>query len=273
MKESDVIKNALQNIGTRIEAPDSLKQRIDFQIVDGFALEGTNSQTRKGVMKMKHMSMKKVVLGVAAACVMVGAIAIAGSGVVSSVGHGSSVPDYTKFEDMGKAETEIGYSVDAVEGFSNGFRFDDIHIIEETLQDESGQSMGKKKNIEISYSRGKDDVAVYVGKMLSVENADFMTSLQWDKTLQVGDVVVGYRYSTYKAVPPNYEPTEEEKKEMENGHLQIGYGSDKIEVSQCSDVMWVKDGVFYEMVGFDVSLSADDLLNMAREIIESGGEG
>ena len=64
-----LIKDALQNTGTRIVASESLKQRIDFQIADRSAKEGH---------KMKRMNMKKVVLGVAAACVMVGTIAIAG---------------------------------------------------------------------------------------------------------------------------------------------------------------------------------------------------
>lgn len=256
-----LIKDALQNTGTRIVASESLKQRIDFQIADRSAKEGH---------KMKRMNMKKVVLGVAAACVMVGTIAIAGSGVVSYMGHGSSIPDYTKFEDMGKAESEIGYSVGCVESFSNGFDMKGIHIIETVLQDESGQTLGEKKSLEITYSKGGEEMDVYCKKLLPVEEADIMEIGEYDRTLETGGITMGYTSSMYKAVPPDYEPTEEDKKAMESGRLQIGDGSAEIETSQYSRVVWVKDGIRYELMGFNVSLNADEMLQMAQEMVENG---
>ena len=53
-----VVKDTLQDIGKKIEASDSLKQRVDFQLENRLKEEH----------KMKHMSMKKVIIGVAAAC-------------------------------------------------------------------------------------------------------------------------------------------------------------------------------------------------------------
>lgn len=254
------IRHTLQNIGTRIEAPDSLKQRIDFRITE---------KLEKEEHKMKHMSMKKIVLGVAAASALIGTIAVAGSGIISYSSHSSSVPDYTKFEDMGKAESEIGYSVDAVESFSNGFVFDGIRIIEDTLEDESGQIAGQEKSLGISYSKGTERMDLYARKLLAIENGSVSGDDEWDKTIQAGDVTVGYTQSTYKAVPPDYEPTEEDKKAQESGRLQIGYGSEKVEVSQYSYAGWIKDGIQYSLSGFDVSVNGDEMLNMAREIIEN----
>lgn len=257
----EIIGDAFKNTGTQIAASESLKQRIDFEIAD---------RSAKEEHKMKRMNIKKVVLGVAAACVMVGTIAVAGSGVVSYVGHGFSVPDYTKFEDMGKAEAEIGYSVGCVESFSNGFRLDGIHIIEDVLRDESGQTMGEKKSLQISYSKGKEEIDVYCEKLLPIEEKDIMAIGEYDRTLEKGGITMGYVSSMYKAVPPDYEPTEEDKKAMESGHLQIGYGSAEIETSRYSRVVWVKDGVRYEVMGFDVSLSADEMFQMAQEMVENG---
>lgn len=257
----EFIRDTLKNTGTRIAASESLKQRIDFQIAD---------RSVKEEHKMKRMNMKKVVLGVAAACVMVGTIAIAGSGVVSYMGHSSSVPDYTKFEDMGKAEAEIGYSVGGVESFSNGFGLQGIHIVEDTLKDESGQTLGEKKSLHITYSKGREEVDVYCEKLLPIEKEDIMELGEYDRTLETDGVTMGYTSSTYKAVPPDYQPTEEDKKAMESGHLQIGYGSAEIKTSQYSRVVWVKDGVRYEIMGFDVSLSADEMLRMAQEMVENG---
>ena len=71
-------------------------------------------------------------------------------------------------------------------------------------------------------------------------------------------------------MPPDYEPTEEDKKAMESGRLQIGYGSAEIETSQYSRVVWVKDGIRYELMGFNVSLNDVEMLQMAQEMVENG---
>lgn len=262
-EEDRLLKNSLQNIGGRIEASDSLKQRIDVQI---------GNRSMKEECRMKHMSIKKVVVGVAAACLAVGMAAIAGNGLISIVGHGSSGSDYTKFEDLEKAEAEIGYSIDAVENFSNGFRFEGIGIIEQAAENEAGEKLGERKTADLEYTKGKDELFIYVSKPFPGESEASFNSMDWDKTLTVGDITVGYSKDTYKAVPPDYELTEEDKANMEKGHFQLAYGTDQVEISQLQCVGWVKDGIQYSMNGFDLSQSADELLNMAKEIIESGAE-
>ena len=111
---------------------------------------------------------------------------------------------------------------------------------------------------------------VYCKKLLPVEEADIMEIGEYDRTLETGGITMGYTSSMYKAVPPDYEPTEEDKKAMESGRLQIGYGSAEIETSQYSRVVWVKDGIRYELMGFNVSLNADEMLQMAQEMVENG---
>lgn len=76
--------------------------------------------------------------------------------------------------------------------------------------------------------------------------------------------------NTYKAVPPDYELTEEDKENMESDNFQLGYGSQEVEVRQYYATIWVKDGKVYDLGGFDLSISADEMLNMAKEIVESG---
>lgn len=258
-----MLKNSLQNIGARIEASDRLKQRIDVQI-------GNRSMKEEG--KMRHLSIKKVAIGVAAACLAVGMVTIAGKGLVSISGHGSSNPDYTKFEDMGKAESAIGYSIDAVENFGNGFQFKGVRIIEQTMDNEAGEKLGERKGVSLDYAKGKDELSVYVSKLFPGESEASVNSGDWDKILKVGDITVGYSKDTYKAVPPDYELTEEDKANMEKGHFQLAYGTDQVEISQSYNVGWIKDGIRYSITGFDLSQSGDELLNMAKEIIESGAE-
>lgn len=261
-KEDDrMLKKALQNIGGQIEASDSLKQRIDAQI---------ENRSMKEESGMKRMSIKKIAVGVAAACLAVGMVTIAGKGLISISGHGSSNPDYTKFEDLEKAEEKIGYSIDAVESFDNGFRFEGIKIIEQTAENEAGEKLGERKGLSLDYVKGKDELSVYVSKLFPGEGEASFSGMDWDKTLAVGDITVGYSKDTYKAVPPDYELTQEDKANMEKGHFQLAYGTEQIEISQSYCVGWIKDGIRYSINGFDLSQSGDELLNMAKEIIESG---
>ncbi len=274
-----MVKRTLHDIGGKIEASDSLKQRIDFQL--GNRLEerlkcrhSSSGFARKGMgIKMKHMSIKKIIIGAAAACLIVGTIVVAGSGAVSITGTSSAIPDYTKFEDMGKAEAEIGYPVDAVESFGNGFRFDDIHIADEILQDESGQVLGEEKSIKIDYSKGKEEVTVFARKILPGENVEGWMNTDADKTLQAGGITVVYSCDTYKAVPVDYEVTEEDKKNMESGHFQLAYGTDQVEINKSHYVGWIKEGVIYTIHGFDLSIGADEMLGMAQEMIGSENNG
>lgn len=111
---------------------------------------------------------------------------------------------------------------------------------------------------------------MFARKILPGENAEALMDINFDKTLQVDGVTVGYSCDTYKAVPVDYELTEEDKKNMESGHFQLAYGTEQVEISKSYYVGWVKDGISYCIQGLDLSINADDMLGMAREIIENG---
>ena len=53
--------------------------------------------------------------------------------------------------------------------------------------------------------------------------------------------------------------------------MQIGYGaeSDEIEESNTQHVSWYEDGILYSIMNFNYDdLSKDDMINMAKEIID-----
>ena len=60
-----------------------------------------------------------------------------------------------------------------------------------------------------------------------------------------------------------------EEKELENkGLLQIGYGSNEIEVSQNQAVIWYEDGISYCILNSNYNdLDKEDMINMAIEVI------
>ena len=61
--------------------------------------------------------------------------------------------------------------------------------------------------------------------------------------------------------------TEEDKAGEARGDFYISVGSQEVEIHQNQTVTWDKDGVHYQLLGFDLSLNAEEMLDMAEEII------
>lgn len=91
-----------------------------------------------------------------------------------------------------------------------------------------------------------------------------------DEVLVLDDgTELGYHRMANKFVPPDYTPTEEELKLQEEGKLNIGYGSDKVQEKVSVSVYWVQDGVIYSLFSFNDSLTAEEMFQMAKEVAES----
>ena len=213
---------------------------------------------------MKHFSVKKLVIGVVAGCLLVSGGVFATGHAVSLSSHSYFGDGYKSFSDLDKAEAKLGYQVDAVETFANGYRFKSMSVTDVQGSDENGNAVYTFKSMDIQYGRGGDpSIAVYIEKPVETQTRTKTPQA----TRQVGDITVCYDTQIYMFVPPNYEPTDEEKAKQESGELAISYGSDKVQVQTSHDVTWYKDGIFYHMLGFDVNLGAEEMLDMAEEII------
>ena len=230
-----------------------LKERIDAEILE-----------RQKEADMKHFSVKKLIIGVAAGCFLLsGGVFAAGHAVTLST-HSYLGDGYKSFGDLNKAEAKLGYQVDAVETFANGYRFKEMSVVDVQGSDESGNAVYTFKSMDIHYGRGGDpSISVYIEKPVETQ----VRKQEPQATRQVGDITVYYDIQIYKFVPPNYELTEEDKAKQESGELAISYGSDKVQVQTCHNVTWYKDGIFYNILGFDVNISAEEMLDIAEEII------
>ncbi len=259
------VAEVLESMGERIEASEDLKGRIDDRI----------RTLAKEERSMNRFSMKKVAAGVAAACLLAGTVCVAGNGIMSYVGSTSVKADYQSFADMAKAEEKVGYQVDAVERFSNGFVLDNgIHISDYAVKNQAGEKVERQKGISLEYKKGSDDILFRVRKLYSGESeAQLSDRSTWDKVVQEDGIDFYYSQSIYKLVPDDYEITEAEQADIESGKLQIAYdgrqGQDA-EVQQSYYVGWIKDGKIYTLGGFDLSISADEMLGMAKEVAGSG---
>ncbi len=264
-EKDEILKKTLYEMSGRISASESLKRQIDSRIF---------KEEKGRTISMKRFSVKKVAIGVAAACLVLGTASIAGSGIKNYVSHGSIIPDYTKFEDLEKAEEEAGYRIDAVEAFSNGYKMNGIYISETAIQNEAGQNEEEQKEIDIYYKKtGAKEISSSACKLFAGETPETVLNISAaDRTMQCGDVTLVFNKTTFKFVPPDYKLTEEDEKAQDSGAVEISYGTSEVEIKEFFYVGWVKDGIVYNLGGFDLALTADDMLGMAREIIESGAK-
>jgi hypothetical protein len=262
-EKDEILKETLYEMSGRISASESLKRQIDSRLF---------KEEKGRTISMKRFSMKKMAIGVAAACLVLGTASIAGSGIKSYVSHGSVIPDYTKFEDLGKAEEKAGYRIDAVEVFENGYKMKSIDISDVSLQNEAGQKEQEQKEIYIYYEKpGAERIWLSACKLFAGETAETAFNISAaDKTMQYGDVIMIFNKTTYKFVPPDYELTDEDQKALESGAVEISYGTSAVEIKEAYSVGWMKDGIVYNLGGFDLAITADDMFEMAGEIIESG---
>lgn len=265
-EEEETIRTLLHGSVQHIEASEGMKRRIDDRIV---------AELGKEKSRMKHISMKKMAVGLAAACLVAGMVCIAGSSRKYMSGSSSIYPDYTSFQDMEKAETAAGYEVKAVERFGNGFQFCNITMMDGALHNDQGQEEETQKEIRITYQKDEEKISLFTRKLyeyerIQLESGEKINDAVYDQTLTVGDVEVGFCRIMNKFVPPDYELTKEDEENMENPNFNLAYGSSEVILNTGYSASWIQDGIYYGLYGTDLSLSGDEMLEMAKEIIESG---
>ena len=89
-----------------------------------------------------------------------------------------------------------------------------------------------------------------------------------DAERDVNGVTLAFRDTAYLFVPPDYQPTDEEKRLERAGELAISEGSDEVENRQFQSVSWTQDGVEYSLYGFDTGLDAQTMLELASGLVE-----
>ena len=161
-------------------------------------------------------------------------------------------------------ERQVGFPVSAVEEFSNGYRFQELSLIHNQVVDEGGNPMAEYPGLNLRYEKaGAPDLylAVEPAALSNEENAPAAT-----ETREIDGVAVRYHYSVYMAVPADYRPTPEEEARVASGELQIGYGSDAVQVNPFADIGFVLDDTRYTLLCF-ADYDADFMFQMAAELL------
>lgn len=255
--------------GNAVSASDELKERIDKEIrrqerIIPIVPPGEQEVSmRRSDKKQGHFTVKKFAIGVAAACLLLSGGVFAGrtAGYISAGTMGTY-----SYEELDKAEKKLGFSADVTENFDNGYSFVEMRVDKTGAMDENQKKIYTFPELVVDYARdGVKDISLYVDKRPEKGEQDKAP----DMTDHCGDIVLRYDVYTYKFVPVGYELTEEDKANLERDDYEISEGADSIEYEQANHVTWEKNGVYYDLLGMGTNLSGEEMLGMAKEIINA----
>lgn len=207
-------------------------------------------------------SKKKISLIAVAATLALGITVFAAGGIVSTwFSSSSSTPDYKSLPTAEQVTKDIGYEPVLIDTFENGYAFKNGSIVKNNLADENGNSIEKFKSVSFDYEKD-GDIVVFAQDKFNSE-----MKLQGEVIKTVKDTDIYYYSYTNKSVPAEYKLTDDDKKAKESGELVFSYGAEKVEIKNVQSVTWIKDGTQYQLLQIDGKLSADELSDMAEEVI------
>lgn len=226
-------------------------------------------------VKMKKLSVKKSILIAAAVAVLAaGTAAIATPGTVRMIsGSSTSFPNYREIPSEEKLQKDIGITPKIVEEFSNGYKFNGATKVNNsiddlvdgntivTVVDDNGKEQ-KYKSLSIRYTNGDNEFN------LSADPAEYDIDTDKTETENYNGVSIRYHAYTNKFVPGNYQQTEQDIKDEEEGKYVFSYGTDDIEIVEVQGVTWTQDGIRYHINAMDSPLDEAELIAIAKEVID-----
>ncbi len=238
------------------------KERLVHRLLSGGTAEG-------GRMRRK-LDIRKIGVAVAA-CLMLFSVTAMAAGKVAGIVSWNRIDTWTEnFEDLSKIEEKAGMDIVAAKSFSNGYSFDHMEVEEMKTQDEDGNDLNQYKGISIEYSKeGMQEIFVNMDPS-EVYGTDGYDEERATAVKEVDGVTLHYNYDEYLGLPVGEKATDEEiQREETDAHFFISSGADERETYYVSSVDFELDGIIYNLMGFDLDMTADEMFEMAEEIIAS----
>lgn len=256
MKMEREMQTMLHQCAEGLEAPDTLKTRIDFALKNSVK----PSKVRRPFTK------RLAAVALVAAVAVTGAVA--GSGVTGWYSNTWLDQNWKDFSQTAEYVQEHVPGAKYVESFSNGYTFDKGYENTVDKRDDSGNTLGSFTEVMLNYE--KNGAEVTLGAEPVQEEGQYTSP--YDTVRTVGETEVHYRAMKDITLPPDgsIQPTEEEQAAFERGEINIAYGSSAREEHTFYRVSWIENGISYSIYTMDpCGLTEDDFFQMAQEIIES----
>jgi len=254
-------RNLYKELG--VNKKDTHILHTDTDTIKAMVMKNISSASHE--RKIINMSKKKIIALATCAVMLIGVTVYAASGIISTWYTSSSPAD--ELENLPSAETcikEMGYAPLLCEGFSNGYSFKTAVFKKNTLADENGKVVEKFKSLSVTYTKD--------GEKLLLSADKYNSSMEeTGEIYATADGIDIYAHSfNNKIVPPDYELTEEDKAAEAAGEVYFNEdGIDHTEDHFINSVTWIKDGIRYNLLQSNGTLSVDALAEMAKELLNN----
>lgn len=267
------IAAALHHAVDSMEVSSFAEARLMAKIKD-YKQDGANAPWKERIF-MKRFSKRFIVAFCAIFCLMC-MTAMAATGIVHGWHSHNIIGSDTKvYVDVAeKLLPQLEYTPKSVEEFTNGFTFELASLSVSQGTDENYNDIGKQYtgcNLNYINAETGEELNLYTDSIPQTAfPADYVDPAAKNVITQtVGDITITYSEYQYKFVPPDYEISAEEQAAMDRGDLVMSYGSAEVEEKYLKAADWYSDGVHYNLFGWDLTLTADDMFTMAEEIINA----
>lgn len=167
-------------------------------------------------------------------------------------GCSAKTEEINEFGKLSGLTDKLDFSAKYVQSFSNGFLF--------------AAASAEENKLRLSYENPQTgEILTCYAQTTPCLPEDNLPPNTVER--EEGEVTLTYYDVTYKFVPADYEQTAEDEAAIAEGSLLLSVGGGEVEESLCQGVLWQEDGVYYELSGLDLSLTAEELLDMAAQIV------
>lgn len=271
-KEDEAIREFFKGEAEHMAAPDLLKARIDREIDK---IENDRIKKRRGSEKeavIMKFQKRKVALA-AAVIVAIGSITCYATGKMTGLMVGSShLTEVSEYSGLAAAEEKAGFETGMPETFSSGYVFKNVNTGDGQAVDAEGNGIPGTEYIDVfmTYEKDGSEITASIMPELKEEPAEEAEAKapEASETREIGGITVSYYETTMKVVPPDYELTEQDKKDMENSNFTISYGSDQVYVQKVRSIDWKADGKAYNLLDMEGAVDVGTLFSMAQDVIE-----
>ncbi|WP_058953107.1 hypothetical protein [Clostridium tyrobutyricum] len=211
----------------------------------------------------KKGSFKKRIMITLVATMIVGTTVFA-AGKISSITSTSHGSKYTTIPTVEQVKKDFKFNPKLINKFDNGYTFANGSTVNNEGTDDKGNSVGKTKSLDFTYTKGNDKLSLYMENERLGERSKKETVIA-----NYNDIDLYYHSYANKFVPADYKMTEQDNKDKLSGKYVFSYGSDKEEISQVKYLNWMQDGIYYSFLAIDSDISQDELVKMAEQIMDT----
>ncbi|MCH3963902.1 MAG: signal peptide protein [Clostridium sp.] len=246
------------------DTPEGFKNRVSATL-DSLQDKEVNNKMENIKIFKKGSIKKKILVGLVATMV-IGTTVFAAEKISSITSHSSGIPTYTTIPTVEQVSKKLKFNPKLINKFDNGYTFVNGCIVDNKGTDDKGNFAGKTKSLDFTYTKGSDELSLYM------ENGRLGESSKRETVIaNYNGIDLYYRSYTSKLVPANHKMTEQDKKDKLSGKYVFSYGSDsdKEEISQVQYLNWMQDGINYSFLASDSNISKDELVKMAQQVINT----